>query len=75
MNRLAISNIAWDPVDDDAIVDVLAREGVTGIEIAPTKWRDHPFDATAAEVAAYRDSWEMRGLRIVAAASPAVRPP
>src|SRR5689334_25414305 len=63
--RLAVSNIAWEPSEDAAVVEVLRREGVTGVEIAPTKWREKPFDANAADVAAYRRSWEDRGLRVV----------
>jgi len=63
--RLAVSNIAWDPSEDDAIAAVLRREGVTGVEIAPTKWREKPLDATAAEIDRYRKYWLERGLRIV----------
>lgn len=63
--RLAVSNIAWDPSDDALVVDVLRREGLSGIEIAPTKWRERPFDARSSEIAAYRRMWEDRGLRIV----------
>ena len=63
--RFAVSNIAWETSEDGAIADVLRREGVGGVEIAPTKWREKPFEATAAEVASYRRSWEDRGLRVV----------
>ena len=63
--RLAVSNIAWESSETDAVVEVLHREGITGVEIAPTKWREKPFDASAADVAAYRRSWEDRGLRVV----------
>ena len=62
--RLAVSNIAWEPSEDAAVVEVLRRAGVAGIEIAPTKWREKPFDALASDVAAYRRGWEERGLRI-----------
>jgi D-psicose/D-tagatose/L-ribulose 3-epimerase len=65
LSRLAISNIAWEASENDAVVAVLRREGVTGVEIAPTKWREKPFDASAADVAACRRWWEDRGLRIV----------
>lgn len=65
MPQLAVSNIAWEPSENDAIVDVLQRAGVAGVEIAPTKWRDKPFDASAADVAAYRRWWEDHGLRVV----------
>jgi len=64
--KLAVSNIAWDAAADDAAAAVLAREGVRGIEIAPTKWRDDPYAAPAGDVAALRGRWEDRGLPIVA---------
>ncbi len=63
--RLAISNIAWDPAEDDAVAAVLRRCGATGIEMAPTKWRADPLQATPAEVAAYRRAWADRGVPIV----------
>jgi D-psicose/D-tagatose/L-ribulose 3-epimerase len=62
--RLTISNIAWEPREDDAVAAILRGEGVGGVEIAPTKWREQPLEATEAEVAAYRRAWEDRGLRI-----------
>jgi D-psicose/D-tagatose/L-ribulose 3-epimerase len=65
MTHLAVSNIAWDSAEDDAVADVLRRAGAAGVEIAPTKWRERPLEATAAEVAAYRSAWEDRGLRVV----------
>jgi sugar phosphate isomerase/epimerase len=44
----------------------LIEHGAEGVELAPTKVWSRPLEATAAEVRAYRDSWERRGLRIVA---------
>ncbi len=64
--KLSVSNIAWDATADDAAAAVLVREGVRGIEIAPTKWRDSPYDASASDVAALRRRWEDRGLPIIA---------
>jgi D-psicose/D-tagatose/L-ribulose 3-epimerase len=63
--RLAVSNIAWDPSEDDAVAEVLRREGVAGVEIAPTKWRERPYEANGSDVASYRRYWEDRGLRVV----------
>src|SRR5690348_7446484 len=63
--RLAVSNIAWMPEEDDAVAEVLCREGVGGVEIAPTKWRERPLHASAGDVAAFRRTWEDRGLPIV----------
>ena len=63
--RLAVSNIAWDPREDAAVAELLRRHGVGGVEIAPTKWREHPLDSTNSEIAAYRRYWEDSGLPIV----------
>jgi len=63
--RLAVSNIAWEPSQDDDVAGVLRRQGVMGIEIAPTKWRDDPLRASAADVERLRRQWSDRGLRIV----------
>jgi|APSaa5957512535_1039671.scaffolds.fasta_scaffold35498_1 D-psicose/D-tagatose/L-ribulose 3-epimerase len=39
--KLAISNIAWEQHDDPAVLTLLKVNGVTGIEVAPTKlWPD-----------------------------------
>ena len=63
--RLAVSNIAWERDDDDRVAELLRREKVEAIEIAPTKWRERPLDATPAEIIAFRREWADRGLRIV----------
>jgi sugar phosphate isomerase/epimerase len=62
--RLAVSNIAWEPHEDDLVAAVLRDEQVAAIEIAPTKWRERPYDASASEIDAYRQTWADRGLRI-----------
>jgi D-psicose/D-tagatose/L-ribulose 3-epimerase len=39
--KLAVSNIAWDPPEQDAVLALLRELGVSGIEVAPTKfWPD-----------------------------------
>ena len=63
---LAVSNIAWDARDDDAITTVLRRHGVAAIEVAPTKKWERPLEAAKSEVVAYRREWEARGFKIVA---------
>ena len=62
--RLAVSNIAWESHEDDLVAAVLRDEQVAAIEVAPTKWRERPYDASAPEVDAFRQSWADRGLRI-----------
>lgn len=63
--QLAVSNIAWNPEEDDTVGLLMRAEGAEGVEIAPTKWRADPLGASAVEVAEYRRAWEDRGLRIV----------
>ena len=39
--KLSVSNIAWDPHEEDEVISLLQNNGVLGIEIAPTKlWPD-----------------------------------
>lgn len=64
--KLAASNIAWDPGEDDAVGRVLREHGFTGVEIAPSKRWESPIDATPGEIEAYREGWENRGLQVVA---------
>jgi D-psicose/D-tagatose/L-ribulose 3-epimerase len=63
--RLAVSNLAWDSAEDDEVARLLTKLGVTGVELAPTKWRDDPFAAPLADVRALRRQWSDRGLNIV----------
>jgi sugar phosphate isomerase/epimerase len=64
--RLAASNIAWEPAEDDAVAGVLRAAGFAGVEIAPTKRWESPIEAMKRDIAEYRGAWEKRGLRIVA---------
>jgi sugar phosphate isomerase/epimerase len=64
--KLAASNIAWAPAEDEAVAAVLSTAGFTGVEIAPTKRWESPIEATKRDIAEYRAVWEKRGLRVVA---------
>jgi D-psicose/D-tagatose/L-ribulose 3-epimerase len=64
--KLALSNIAWEPSEDEAVARVLLDHGFQGVEIAPTKVWPKPLESTRDDRAAYRRQWEERGLRIVA---------
>jgi sugar phosphate isomerase/epimerase len=64
--RLAASNIAWEPAENDAVAAILRQRGFSGVEIAPGKRWESPIDATRTEIAGYRAEWEKRGLKIVA---------
>ena len=62
--RLAISNIAWSPVDDEAVAALLNRLGVDAIDIAPGKYFPDPAKATSADIAQVRAVWRERGIEL-----------
>lgn len=68
MNRLAVSNIAWAPDEEDRAFALLGELGVRGLEIAPgiTFAREpDPFEPSAGAVAELRARLEGNGLRLV----------
>ncbi|HVX39252.1 MAG TPA: TIM barrel protein [Gemmatimonadaceae bacterium] len=66
MIRLAISNIAWEPPENDAVATVLRTAGLCAVELAPTKWKEAPLTASLTDIACYRKEWEWRELHVVA---------
>ena len=62
--RLAISNIAWDRPEDAAVAELLARNGVDAIDVAPGKYFPDPAGASAADVERVRGWWADRGFGI-----------
>ena len=64
--KLAVSNIAWTPEEDDIAAAVLREFGVRRIEMAPTVRWAAPLAVSEAEAVAYRDAWQARGIEIVA---------
>ncbi|QCG93014.1 sugar phosphate isomerase/epimerase (plasmid) [Azospirillum sp. TSA2s] len=64
--RLAVSNIAWECHDDPAVLDLLRRQGVTGIEVAPPKIWPGWEGATPAAARAYRERLAGEGFAIPA---------
>lgn len=64
--RLAVSNIAWDAADEPVVLERLARFGVDGIEVAPTKlWPDWQ-GMTEASAALARRRFADRGFTVPA---------
>lgn len=64
--KIAISNLAWQPEEDRAIVPILHEFGVQGIELAPTKIWPVLTRVPDADIAAYRAFWHRQGITIVA---------
>lgn len=62
--RLAISNIAWDAAEDEAVAALLQRFAVDAIDIAPSKYFPEPAKATNEDIAAVKDWWAQRGIEI-----------
>ena len=62
--RLAISNIAWDIAEDEAIVTLLQRFGVDAIDIVPGKYFPEPTNATDEDIARVKNWWSERGIEI-----------
>ena len=62
--RLAISNIAWDTFEDEAIVNLLQRFGIDAIDIAPGKYFPEPQRATDEDIASVKKWWLERGIEI-----------
>lgn len=62
--RIAISNIAWDVTEDEAIAALLNRHGIDAIDVAPGKYFPDPQAASTADTARVRDWWQARGIEI-----------
>jgi len=62
--RLAISNIAWDIVEDDGVADLLRLHGIDAIDVAPGKYFPEPAKASDADISLVKEWWAMRGVEI-----------
>lgn len=62
--RLSISNIAWDPREDEAVARLLRSYSVDAIDIAPSKYFSCPASARDEDVARVRDWWGVRGIEV-----------
>jgi len=65
--KLAVSNIAWSPEEEDGVLPKLKKLGVDGIEIALTKYWKDPLSATLAEIDACKKHLNDAGFDIPAA--------
>ena len=64
--KLAISNIAWEQHDDPIILELLKTNGVTGIEVAPTKiWQDWE-GASHKGASEYKKAMQAKGFELPA---------
>jgi sugar phosphate isomerase/epimerase len=62
--RLAISNIAWDLSEDEAIANLLSRYSINAVDIAPGKYFPDPAAASDEDIEKVRQWWFQRGIEI-----------
>jgi D-psicose/D-tagatose/L-ribulose 3-epimerase len=62
--RLAISNIAWDTTEDEAVAKLLAHFTIDAIDVAPGKYFPEPALATDEDIALIKNWWSERGIEI-----------
>ncbi|WP_017326277.1 sugar phosphate isomerase/epimerase [Synechococcus sp. PCC 7336] len=64
--KVAISNIAWQVEEEEAIAIIMQELDIKGVEIAPTKIWESPLTIADGEIELYRNFWQSRGIQIVA---------
>lgn len=62
--RLAISNIAWDVSEDEAVAQLLSRFSIDAIDIAPGKYFPDPQQAREKDIESVKSWWADRGIEI-----------
>ena len=66
MIKLSVSNIAWDAHEDGEVFDLLQSNGVSGIEIAPTKLWPEWENSSAISASEFRNTLAETGFTIPA---------
>ncbi len=64
--KLSVSNIAWNPEEEEEVFELLLANGVSGVEVAPTKIWPAWQGADLETVKQYRSNIEKKGLEIPA---------
>ena len=62
--RIAVSNIAWERPEDEAVAELLGRYALDAIDLVPGKYFADPATATELEIRAVRQWWSSRGIAI-----------
>jgi len=62
--RIAISNIAWEPSEDELVASLLKKYEIDAIDIAPGKYFPEPRRTSFEEIYRVRDWWNGRGFEI-----------
>lgn len=63
--KVSISNIAWKNEEEAAVAALLQARGITGVDVAYTKFWAAPTDATSDALRDYRAFWAGHGIDII----------
>jgi sugar phosphate isomerase/epimerase len=64
--KLAISNIGWDKGSDNFMYELLQKNDIKGLEIAPTRIWDNPEVVSKKEALQFKNKLKKYGLSVVA---------
>lgn len=64
--KIAVSNIAWQLAEEEAISSIMQALEIKGVEIATTKLWSSPSVATKNDIEDYKHFWESKNIEIVA---------
>lgn len=64
--KIAVSNIAWQLAEEEAISLIMQTLEIRGVEIATTKLWSSPLVATKNEIEDYKHFWQSKNIEIVA---------
>lgn len=62
--EISISNIAWDVEFDTDIYEILKKNHIRKIDIAPPKYFTNPAEATIKEISEVYEKWASKGISI-----------
>lgn len=63
--KLAISNIAWTKEEDNKVYNLMKKYGFDGLEIAPTRLWDKPYEQSEKTLFNFSEGINKRGLNLV----------
>lgn len=64
-HKLSISNIAWPKAEDDAVYSLMAKYGFTGLEIAPSRTWDNPYEQNKNAIIFFKNNIKKYHLDVV----------
>lgn len=62
--RIAVSNIAWDVLEDNQVAELLKKYQVDAIDIAPGKYFPNPILAEEKDIYRVKKYWENHGIEL-----------